>query len=477
MLPNIGPNFSSPIVPAVILILIWVLALSTKENRAVHGGWDSKDDGDHSSGSSGGYRLLHGIWDSKSDGSHSSGSGNSLFASPSPESKYDSADLALMETCKNTKWTDGLWLSCHSECGPNKTSICGGLNNARNRLQTCLRLAIDIGAGVNFPHVTQRSEGDWFATDSGIICPDKWYDMERLKKHMAERCPSLRMNACASELEGNSTELNIPGRYYMDKPHFNETWRTLVNDTLVQSNVSLSDVNPENQLLLRYQDSHVAWSYRDSREMTTMRKALFNALHFNRTLLAIGEQLVSSEGLKGGNFIGIHLRAENDWPLKWGTPEVQMEQHAAEVRKTNKEADTPTKTVYVSCADRDVIQRFRDMMAPDNYTVTDKWMLFADRPEMLEIIGSLPFDQKAIIEYAVLLRGRYFQGNLISTMSSLVAYARTRDQPEEFFSTHIYPNTIRWGIDRYYSEPFTMRGDKHTKEFIISGQDIMDAFP
>ncbi|KAJ3953916.1 hypothetical protein N0V92_009604 [Colletotrichum tropicale] len=384
-----------------------------------------------------------------------------------------------METCNKTQWTDGLWLSCHSDCGPNKKSICGGLNNARNRLQICLRLAIDIGAGVSFPYVTKRNEGAWAETDANITCPDVWWDMERLKKKMAERCPRLRINSCAEEPEGMSQEINIPSRYYQHRPHFNETWRMLVNDTLKNNKVTLSNVTAQNQLLLRYSDSHVAWSYRDSGEILTLRKALFNALSFNRTLLAIGEELALSEGLHGGNFIGIHLRAENDWPAQWGTPERQMEQHAAEVRKTNREAagQAATRTVYVSCADRDVIQKFRDILAVDGYTVTDKWTLFADQPEKLALVESLAFDEKAIIEYAVLLKGRYFQGNLISTMSSLVAYARTRDQPEEFFSTYIYPNTIKWGIDRFYNQPFTMKGDEHTKEFVISGQDIMDAFP
>lgn len=49
----------------------------------------------------------------------------------------------LSKLCSKTTWTEGLWLHCHSFCGENNTSICGGLNNARNRVQTCLRLAID----------------------------------------------------------------------------------------------------------------------------------------------------------------------------------------------------------------------------------------------------------------------------------------------------------------------------------------------
>ncbi len=46
----------------------------------------------------------------------------------------------LRQLCDRTVWIEGLWLQCHIG------NIVGGLNNARNRLQTCLRLAIDAGA-------------------------------------------------------------------------------------------------------------------------------------------------------------------------------------------------------------------------------------------------------------------------------------------------------------------------------------------
>ncbi|KAF6817052.1 hypothetical protein CPLU01_13688 [Colletotrichum plurivorum] len=427
-------------VAAFVLILIWVFALSISDRRIL------------------------GPEDNGADLAAKFGS------------KYDAADLALMETCNTTQWVDGLWLNCHSECGPNKKSICGGLNNARNRLQICMRLAIDIGAGVMFPYVTQRPEANWASTDTDAICPDVWWDIEMLKEKMAERCPRFQISSCQEQPEGITRDIEVLPRHYKEKPHFNQTWRMAVNQTLEDNQISLADVTPENPLLLRYHDSHIAWSYRLSGEMKTLRKSLFRTLPFNRTILAVGEELFKSEGLNGGNYIGIHLRAEYDWPTYWGTPERQMEMHAAEVRKTNAEAEEPVTTVYVSGGDPAVIQKFRDVMGPE-YNVTDKWMLFADRPDMLELIEHLPFDQKAIVEYPVLVKGRYFQGNLISTMSSVVVYARTMDQPEEFFDTYIYPDTIRWGLDRFYNEPLVIKGDKHTKEFVMNGQDIMDSFP
>lgn len=86
----------------------------------------------------------------------------------------DLAETALAELCENTDWVDGLWLYCHSGCGPGKNVTCGGLNNARNRVQSCIRLAISLGAGVVLPPVTARRESQLGHTDADIVCPELW---------------------------------------------------------------------------------------------------------------------------------------------------------------------------------------------------------------------------------------------------------------------------------------------------------------
>lgn len=63
---------------------------------------------------------------------------------PLPVSEFSS----LRHLCDETDWTEGLWLQCHSNVGPSKTSMRGGLSNLENRMQTCVRLAIAAGAGV-----------------------------------------------------------------------------------------------------------------------------------------------------------------------------------------------------------------------------------------------------------------------------------------------------------------------------------------
>ncbi|KAK2040426.1 hypothetical protein LZ31DRAFT_598073 [Colletotrichum somersetense] len=338
-----------------------------------------------------------------------------------------------------------------------------------------MRLAIEIGAGVIFPYVTERSENDIAALQESVVCPSFWWDIQSLTKSMNELCPGMNILPC-DEKPNVTRILSLPGRDYKERPHFHRTFSTFVMNHLSSEGISIDDVTPESSLLLRYGDSHIAWDYRASGELATLRKALFRVMPFNESLLSLGNAVFSSKELQNGNFVGIHLRAESDWPAIWGTPARQMEMHAAEIRRLNVGALEPITNIYVSCGDKTAIQTFREIMAADNYTVHDKWTLLADRPDILDTVNGLTFDQKAVVEYSVLVRGQYFQGNLISTMSSVIVYARTMDQPD-FFGTYIYPNTQRWGIDRWYSEPLVMKGDEFTKEFVIDGQDIMDAFP
>lgn len=102
-------------------------------------------------------------------------------------------------------------------------------------------------------------------------------------------------------------------------------------------------------------------------------------------------------------------------------------------------------------------------------------------PERLDEMERLPFDQRGIAEYQVMVGGKLFMGVVISTLSEMIAYARTSDQPRDFFDDYIFPNSSRvaseGGLDRIYADALTIKGNEDTKLLVTDGQDIMDAFP
>lgn len=117
---------------------------------------------------------------------------------------------SLQALCGQNAWQPNLTLHCHSQCGPSKHSICGGLNNARDRLQTCVRLAIDAGATtVLIPSIAARSQSSLWVVDptqvpgSGVpvvLCADAWFSVEKLRRVLGESCPQLRVeDVCPTE--------------------------------------------------------------------------------------------------------------------------------------------------------------------------------------------------------------------------------------------------------------------------------------
>lgn len=256
--------------------------------------------------------------------------------------------LDLTALCESTDWTPGLWLHCHSYCGANKTSICGGLNNARNRYQSCLRLAIDAGAGLILSSVTERDERDLRQTNFNTVCPDKFWDIQGLIALMGSQCPGLQFRMC-DDRGGILHVLETPTRYYQDAQYSDGEFRAFVEETLYNNSLSIKDVNESNQAVINFGDSHIAWNYRAASELATIRKALFKVLNFNPRLLGIGTRILQSPGLNNGAFIGVHLRGEADWPTFYGTVEQQTWHYLRTIKDIQKLSNNGVlKTIYVS---------------------------------------------------------------------------------------------------------------------------------
>ncbi|TVY87983.1 hypothetical protein LAWI1_G007859 [Lachnellula willkommii] len=400
-------------------------------------------------------------------------------ATPAPDAlDSDSRDAfhGLLHLCKQTNWTDGLWVQCHSNCGEDSTSMCGGLNNARNRVQTCLRLAIDTGGGMIIPTATTRDEKDLVKTDDKTVCADFFWDMGYMKKALAEQCPQLQIRQC-DDRAGLTKVIEPTFRTYTQAAHSNTTFRELVRYTLEQDNMTFADITPSAPAVVSFGDTYIGFNYMIAAELSTIRKALFKVLKFNQELLDLGNQILTSEELHQGAFIGVHLRGENDWPGGFGTAQTQMEAYVAEIQKIEAGVSYELKTVYVSCGDATAIQAFREMLVPLGYVVHDKWTLLATQNETLARLEALGFDQKGIVEYQVLVEARFWIGVITSSFSSLIAYARTVNDSDDFFESSIFPGSSKSGLDRGYTEPNTVKGSFNTKLMVINGPDIMEAFP
>jgi hypothetical protein len=254
---------------------------------------------------------------------------------------------SLSHLCDKTKWTEGLWLHCHSYCGENKTSVCGGLNNARNRIQTCLRLAIDIGAGVIIPSVTWRNEDNLANTNFSTSCADKFFNMKYLQESLVRSCPELKIRLC-DDRSGIKHIISTRERGYMQAPFTSGTFMTFIETALEIAGLQKDHISAENSAVVSYGDTLIAWNYESSGELGTIRKALFKTIKFSQPLLNLGSQIYSSSTLQEGNYIGVHFRGESDWPDEWGSADDQMKFYTEEILRIKKSVSYNLKTVYIS---------------------------------------------------------------------------------------------------------------------------------
>jgi hypothetical protein len=393
----------------------------------------------------------------------------------------ESSDLRRL--CDQTTWTDGLWVQCHSRArvdSEGKMSVHGGLNNVRNRLQTCLRVAIDAGSGVVIPSVATRNQTAIKSLGAGEPVPaSNFWDMEYMVEALGEECPQLQVRF---DLKGIETKVDAQWRHYKNARYQTGTFRDMTVSLLEKAKVNITNITAENQVAIAFGDTFLAWDYEKSDELATIRKDLYRTLIYNQTLLDISSKILESPQLKHG-FIGVHLRAERDWPSSFGNVGDQMRLYIEEMERIERSSPSDLKTLYVSCGKKSGIQVFREKVEPLGYQVHDKWSLLSEDPAMLERVENLMFDEKAIVEYQMLLNADFFLGPVMSTMSALIAYTRALNETGSFFPKYIFPGSTKdvgkdgLGMKRTYPKVPIMKGDSKSKLMLVNGDDIMAYFP
>ncbi|KUJ08492.1 uncharacterized protein LY89DRAFT_331873 [Mollisia scopiformis] len=414
------------------------------------------------------------------------------FSEPKPQELPQSTAVIIVDTvpesslsklCKETKWTDGLWLHCHNHAlkiGDNGGSFSGGLTNARNRFQTCVRLAIDLGAGVLIPSITARAEDNLGLANTHVICPDLWFDIEYFRSEVQQQCPQLQMKFCQNSMDG-ATVVNMPYRpTHEDPSHTKTTFGCTVNTELLRRDIKREEIDPMKPVLVNYGDAMFTWNYTRCDENPTIRKDLIKTIRNSPSLVNMGLEILSHPELDEKPFFGVHLRAEKDVPASWGPVDVQMQRFVESILATSAESEEAVSTVYVSCGDQDAIETFRQLLRPHGFSVIDKWSLLKEDTERLEILNSFNFDQKGAVDSEVLRSSTYFLGHWKSTMSLQLVYERVMDDdPQKWFRENIYPESTDPATccHRKWVHNLVVSGDTFQKLYIIDGPDFMDTFP
>lgn len=137
----------------------------------------------------------------------------------------------------------------------------------------------------------------------------------------------------------------------------------------------------------------------------------------------------------------------------------------AKIRGTDAGRDV--SVVFVSPGDQGVVEVFREILRPLNYTVHDKWTILANLPHELAVVRQADWDAKGIVDHAVLSAAMFFMGasthpsplshslDLVliklwalidiwaSTFSQNIAFTRTAEDEEDFMSSAVIRNATK----------------------------------
>ncbi|KAK8106480.1 hypothetical protein PG999_009839 [Apiospora kogelbergensis] len=447
--------------------------------------------------------------DSKSPPS-SSASPNTPASSSKPHSpppvsqkQKDSGLGHLSSLCRDTPWNPNITLHCHSSCGADQLSLCGGLAEARNRIHTCIRLAIDAGAGgaLIIPPIVmkgadedksggQASTTTTTTTNSNknghSVCPGNLFDFAGLQRTMGNWCPGLKIRTsapCRSDNDATTPsgkqalaeavrEEEEDPEQLLQQGKKGKRVKTLnLSSRWRPPTASRPPAGPRPSAPCRPRSrcprpsaapccasSPTRGSPPSPREAATLRRDLFAAVRHNASLGALGRAVGESmDGDGEGRYIGVRLGGGGRDGAESSSVEAQV--------KGKDGGDSDIKTVYVSGGSPTAVQKFREMLQPLDYKVYDKWTLLEPASEgngggnetLLAQIKALDVDQRDVVEYEVLVRARYWMGVSTSPMSALLAYARgegsrkssqdaagdtkDRDADLDWFERYIYPSS------------------------------------
>jgi hypothetical protein len=314
-------------------------------------------------------------------------------------------------------------------------------------------------------------------------CPDALFDIARYQQDLSEACPQLNVRVC-NDTTGLNTTIEAKFRTYHEPSHSKGTFRSLIDDTIAKNGViTRPEISAKKPVRILYGDPYVGWNYVASAEME-MKKDLFRTLRYNNKLSELGRQVFDALKQKiTGPVVAVHLRGEVDWPDGFGGLDLQIDlytQKLLELRDSTLDVNgnATIRDVYVSCGNPDAIRTFQKGLEPLGYVVHDKLTLLTNHSDILEKVQALRFDARAITEYESLVSADYFMGLLTSSLSDLVAYARTVGEEGDYFDKYIHPGSTRaTSVDREYPDPPSVKGNEHTKLIVLTGPDIMDCFP
>ncbi|KAL1840387.1 hypothetical protein VTJ49DRAFT_513 [Mycothermus thermophilus] len=367
-----------------------------------------------------------------------------LSSPPQPPIDLSHADAPfipwpLSRVChETTTWNPHLIFLCDNNSG--------GIGNIRNYILTCLRYAIDAGAGgLVMPTISTRSEKNLADLHGQPVKGfDYFFDEAHFRKSLREACPQVTVYESLEHVPNAPsrpemlTPRNLGRRGGCDNRELNkhtglfgarvQAW---LNKTAAESEVRLVyPATRERPRVVRL-NWGVQWDWPVFRDGPEFVASFGGLLRFRGDILELGMRTVGymrEFAARHGNgkrrFAGFHLRTENDALSRW--PKFD-EQSGAYLERAGK-GGMGFAAAYLATGNSTEARKFTDVAREKHgmAVVTKQELLreYGAARDDLARLEALTWDQQALVDFAVLLECDYFFGVSPSSFSINVAGKR-----------------------------------------------------
>ncbi|KAJ1332984.1 GDP-fucose protein O-fucosyltransferase [Microdochium nivale] len=355
-----------------------------------------------------------------------------------PEAPFVSWPLARV--CEETTWVEGLVFICDNNSG--------GVGNIRNYIQTCLRYALEAGAtGLVIPRIRKRSDKNLADLFSEYLPFDYMFDEAHFRQAFNTSCPKISLYASEKEIPNVTPETEIElikpknfgarnGGHPIDQDRhtdrFGDRFRKWLGDGIMP--VALPKAQGGKQpndrtapstnkpRLIRFEWG-VIWEWPVYRDGPEFAATFGHILKFNDAILRLGktalERMRAISEKNGGarGFLGAHLRTEADALDFWPRYHQQAQSYL------QRAGQRGFRAAYLATGNATEAGRFRkEAMDAQGMKVFTKEDLLSGQDQ--EDLLALSWDQRAIVDFLILLGSDYFVGVMPSSFSVYVAVRR-----------------------------------------------------
>eukprot|EP00026_Physarum_polycephalum_P008579 Phypoly_transcript_08667.p1 GENE.Phypoly_transcript_08667~~Phypoly_transcript_08667.p1 ORF type:complete len:389 (+),score=61.64 Phypoly_transcript_08667:179-1345(+) len=314
---------------------------------------------------------------------------------------------ALRSTCNRSEWVPNIFLRCEYRMGA---------FNGINKLQVCIRWAIDAGIGLVAPRFLPRNQENLGTMVDGNISEslDYFFDEKSIFKRLHHNCPKMVI--------ANLTEIGAHNTIRTEHDFFEKTHNKPNSfRKFVRKLISKSDFEDPSLPTVIFETKEPLGTWDVLSDPLAFQLEFHSVFKYHPSLMKIANKILENLPYL---YVGLHLRMELDWGPRKKSVETFVEAVAERIE------DAKTKTVFVACGDLDQLQEFKTKASPHGWNVVTKWDLVSAQEK--EMMDELDFDQLGIVDFEVLVHSTYFVGAGLSSLSSSVGLRRHIAQYGDF---------------------------------------------